>query len=153
MNPFDVKAALLAKHAQHVVLVHFPIALFLVGTFFDVVGSFSRVASRKAALTLGARLNTIAAAVFVLPTLATGLLAWHWQLAGAKLKGILLLHLILGCTCGILILLVAWIRARPANRTKLSIPITLLFLELLASAVLVAVGHLGGFLSGVNTPQ
>lgn len=24
MNPFDLKAALLAKHAQHVVLVHFP---------------------------------------------------------------------------------------------------------------------------------
>ena len=31
MNPFDPKAALLAKHAQHVVLVHFPIALFMTG--------------------------------------------------------------------------------------------------------------------------
>ena len=28
VNPFDIKQALLAKHAQHVVLIHFPIALF-----------------------------------------------------------------------------------------------------------------------------
>jgi hypothetical protein len=26
-NPFDIKTAILAKHAQHVVLIHFPIAL------------------------------------------------------------------------------------------------------------------------------
>ena len=35
MNPFDPKAVLLAKHAQHVVLIHFPIALFLTGVAFD----------------------------------------------------------------------------------------------------------------------
>ena len=29
VNPFDLKTALLAKHAQHVVLIHFPIALFI----------------------------------------------------------------------------------------------------------------------------
>ena len=29
LNPFDLKAALLAKHAQHVALIHFPIALYL----------------------------------------------------------------------------------------------------------------------------
>jgi hypothetical protein len=29
MNPFDLKAALLAKHAQHPVIIHFPIALFI----------------------------------------------------------------------------------------------------------------------------
>jgi hypothetical protein len=37
VNPFDRKAALLAKHAQHVVLIHFPIALYLSGTLFDFV--------------------------------------------------------------------------------------------------------------------
>jgi hypothetical protein len=31
LSPFDPKTVLLAKHAQHVVLIHFPIALFLVG--------------------------------------------------------------------------------------------------------------------------
>ena len=31
LNPFDLKAAIAAKHAQHVVLIHFPIALFIAG--------------------------------------------------------------------------------------------------------------------------
>ena len=37
VNPFDPKTIFLAKHAQHVVLIHFPIALFLVGVGFDFV--------------------------------------------------------------------------------------------------------------------
>ena len=37
MNPFDLKAALLARHAQHVVLIHFPIALFITSVAFDVI--------------------------------------------------------------------------------------------------------------------
>jgi uncharacterized membrane protein len=37
LNPFDLKSGLLAKHAQHVVLVHFPIALYRSGTFFDLL--------------------------------------------------------------------------------------------------------------------
>ena len=28
VNPFDIRTVILAKHAQHVVLIHFPIALF-----------------------------------------------------------------------------------------------------------------------------
>jgi hypothetical protein len=28
-NPFDLRTLLFAKHAQHVVLIHFPIALFI----------------------------------------------------------------------------------------------------------------------------
>ena len=40
LNPFDLKAALLAKHAQHVVLIHFPIALYLSGPLFDFVRAF-----------------------------------------------------------------------------------------------------------------
>jgi uncharacterized membrane protein len=41
MNPFDLKAALLARHAQHVALIHFPIALFITGVAFDVVERLS----------------------------------------------------------------------------------------------------------------
>jgi len=67
---------LLAKHAQHVVLIHFPIALFLTGVAFD----FAARCTRKAALEAAARLNIFAAAGTVLPTLATGILAWQWQL-------------------------------------------------------------------------
>jgi uncharacterized membrane protein len=35
VDPFDFKAALSAKHPQHVVLIHFPIALFIAGAAFD----------------------------------------------------------------------------------------------------------------------
>ena len=37
MHPFDLKTALLASHAQHVVLIHFPIALFIVAFAFDML--------------------------------------------------------------------------------------------------------------------
>jgi uncharacterized membrane protein len=37
VNPFDPKTVLLAKHAQHVVLVHFPIAIFISAVAFDLI--------------------------------------------------------------------------------------------------------------------
>jgi hypothetical protein len=37
VNPFDLRTVLLAKHAQHVVLVHFPIALFITGVGLDLL--------------------------------------------------------------------------------------------------------------------
>ena len=42
MNPFDLKATLLAKHAQHVVLIHFPIALFMASFAFDLLALWRR---------------------------------------------------------------------------------------------------------------
>ena len=42
INPFDIKTVLLAKHAQHVVLIHFPIALFTVAAAFDYFGQWTR---------------------------------------------------------------------------------------------------------------
>ena len=36
-NPFDLKAALLAGHAQHPVIIHFPIALFIASAVFEVL--------------------------------------------------------------------------------------------------------------------
>jgi uncharacterized membrane protein len=35
VNPFDLKTVFMAKHAQHVVLIHFPIALFIAAVAFD----------------------------------------------------------------------------------------------------------------------
>ena len=37
VHPFDLKTALLAKHAQHVVLIHFPIALFITAVAVDLI--------------------------------------------------------------------------------------------------------------------
>ena len=36
-NPFDVKAAILAGHVQHPVIIHFPIALFIASAVFEVL--------------------------------------------------------------------------------------------------------------------
>jgi len=38
VHPFDVRTVLFAKHAQHVVLIHFPIALFTAAAAFDALG-------------------------------------------------------------------------------------------------------------------
>ncbi|MGA2647425.1 MAG: DUF2231 domain-containing protein [Candidatus Sulfotelmatobacter sp.] len=40
VNPCDLKTALLAKHAQHVVLIHFPVALFITAVAFDLVAQW-----------------------------------------------------------------------------------------------------------------
>ncbi len=152
MNPFDPKSALLAKHAQHVVLVHFPIALFLTGVAFDFAARWAKDATNKATLAAAARLNLIAAAALVLPTLATGIAAWRWQLEGQKLKGILLLHLLLASVSAFLICLLGWINLRRRRAPDSVFPAGYMLLEILTSMVVALTGHLGGFLSGVNVP-
>jgi uncharacterized membrane protein len=152
VNPFDPKSALLAKHAQHVVLVHFPIALFLTGAAFDFAAHWTKQATKRATLAAAASLNMFAAAIFVLPTLATGIAAWQWQLAGHKLKGLLLLHAALGCASGLLICLVAWIHFRRRRAVVFPLPRYCLPLEFLTAIVVALTGHVGGFLSGVNVP-
>ena len=152
MNPFDLKSALLAKHAQHVVLIHFPIALFLTGAAFDLAAGFSCQVARKAAWVAAARLNFVAAAAFVLPTFATGIMAWQWQLGGKRPKGFLLLHLALACLSSLLISLVGWIHFRWRRVTGSRSPVHYLILEGFTVAVVILTAHIGGFLSGVNVP-
>ena len=147
MNPFDPKSVLLAKHAQHVVLVHFPIALFLTGVAFD----FGAQLTRKAALATAAYFNLVAAAVSVVPVLATGIVAWQWQLAGQRLKGLLLLHLALGVVSGALICLVAWIRLRSGHDPGSELSRPRLGLELLTAVLVAVTAHVGGFVSGITT--
>ena len=147
VNPFDLRTALLAKHAQHVVLIHFPIALFITAVTFDVVGQWTE----QCALTKAAYYNLVAAAISTLPVLATGLLAWQFQLEGQKLKGILLLHLVLGCVSTVMIWLVWWVHLH-ARRRSADLPSYRLSLEFLTVGLVALTGHLGGLLSGVNTP-
>ncbi|MGA7380053.1 MAG: DUF2231 domain-containing protein [Terriglobales bacterium] len=108
VNPFDLKVALTAKHAQHVVLIHFPIALFITAVAFDLV---SHRANRRR-LAEAAYYNLLAAAISTFPVLATGILAWQFQLEGQKLKGILLLHLTFACVSSVVIWLVWWVHLR-----------------------------------------
>ena len=152
MNPFDPKAALLAKHAQHVVVVHFPIALFMTGVVFDFATRWTKEATKRATLSAASRFNLLAAAASVLPTLATGIAAWQWQLGGHRLKGLLLLHVALGSASALLICLVAWIGSRRSAVSDSAPSGYYLPLEVLAVVVVALTAHIGGFLSGVNLP-
>jgi len=148
-NPFDVRAALLAKHAQHVVLIHFPIALFLVGTGLDFAARFSKPRVNRTVMMAAARINIFAAAIFAVPVIVTGLLAWQLQFAEEKLKGVLLLHLVFGCSAGALICIAAVVRHRQSHHQE-AVSNFCLSLELLTTIVIALTAHLGGFLSGVN---
>jgi uncharacterized membrane protein len=142
VNPFDLKTAILAKHAQHVVLIHFPIALFLAAVAFDFIALWTK----RRGLADAAYYNLLGAAVSTIPVLATGILAWQFQLEGQKLKGILLLHLVLGCVSSLMIWLVWWVHFRARRRT-VYLPSYRLAVEFLAVALVALTGHLGGFLS------
>jgi uncharacterized membrane protein len=142
---FDPQTVLLAKHAQHVVLVHFPIGLFLTGVAFDWAARWTRQRS----LSEAAYYNMLVAAASTIPVVITGLLAWQFQLEGQRLKGILLLHLILGSVSGVLIWAVWWLHFR-ARRQGPSVSRHLWLLEAVGVLVVGLTGHLGGFLAGVN---
>jgi uncharacterized membrane protein len=148
VNPFDIKTLLLARHAQHVVLIHFPIALFIVAVVFDYVAQRTKNRSLAAA----AYFNLLFAAISTVPVVASGLAAWQWALEGQKLKGILLMHLVLGCTSSVLIWVVFLIHWRARRRDQESLPKYRLVVEAIAILIVVLTGHLGGFLSGVNGP-
>src|SRR5258707_13237783 len=147
VNPFDLKTVFLAKHAQHVVLIHFPIALFIAAVAFDLIAHFTK----RRGLADAAYYNLLGAAISTLPVLATGLLAWQFQLEGQKVKGILLLHLVLACASSVMIWLVWWVHFRARRRT-VYLPSYRLPVELLTVGIVAVTGHLGGFLSGVNLP-
>ena len=147
VNPFDLKTALLAKHAQHVVLIHFPIALFISAAVFDLVAHWTK----RCGLADTAYYNLLAAAISTFPVLATGILAWQFQLEGQKLKGILLLHLVLACVSSVMIWLVWWVHFRARRRAE-ALPRYRLAFEFLGVGMVALTGHLGGFLSGVNGP-
>ena len=97
VNPFDLRTALLAKHAQHVVLIHFPIALFITAVVFDLIAQWTK----RRGIADAAYYNLLVAAISTVPVIATGILAWQFQLEGQKLKGILLLHLVLGAVSSV----------------------------------------------------
>jgi len=142
---FDPETILLAKHAQHVVLVHFPIALFITGVAFDWAGLWTR----RRALGEAGYYNFLIAAFSTLPVLVTGILAWRFQLEGQKLKGILLLHLIMAWISSLLIWSVWWLHFQ-ARRRNTALPGYLWIVEGVAVAAVGLTAHLGGFLSGIN---
>lgn len=148
MHPFDIKSVIFAKHAQHVVLIHFPIALFIIGVLFD----FLAYRTRRRVLAAAAYCNLFAAALATIPVLITGILAWQWELEGQRLKGILLIHLVFGVVSSVLIWIVWLIHLRTKRKQGAVLPGYRLPIEAVAVAIVAVTGHLGGFLTGVNGP-
>jgi uncharacterized membrane protein len=148
VNPFDIRTVVLAKHAQHVVLIHFPLALFVAAVAFDCLAQWTR----NQALAAAAYFNLLLAAASAVPSIATGLAAWQWALEGEPLRGILLLHLVLGCSSGVVIWIVSWIHWRARRHPAAGLPNYRLPIEMVGVLLVALTGHLGGFLSGVNAP-
>jgi uncharacterized membrane protein len=146
-NPFDVKNALLAGHAQHPVIIHFPIALFIASALFEALA----VWRKEPILATVAYYNLVGAAITLPFAIATGLGAWRWQLEGAILKGNLRLHLIAALTSATLIFFLCWTRShlRAAGQRP---GLAYLAVTVAAMAAITFTGHLGGILSGVETP-
>ena len=148
MHPFDIHTVLLAKHAQHVVLIHFPIALFIIGVLFDFLGQWKS----NRVLVAAAYYNFLVAAIATVPVVVTGILAWQWELEGQRLKGILLMHLVMACVSTLLIWVVWFIHKRTPREREQVLPGYRLPIEAMAVVLVAVTGHLGGFLSGVNGP-
>jgi uncharacterized membrane protein len=146
MHPFDFKSIWMEKHAQHVVLIHFPIALFITGVALDFAAQWTK----REALASAAYINLLLAALAALPAAATGLVAWQWALEGERLKGILLIHMVFGLVSTGSIWAVWWIHFHSRGNGKSVLPPYRLPFEFLGIAIISLTGHLGGFLTGVN---
>ena len=148
VNAFDLKAALMARHAQHPVIVHFPIALYIISALFETLA----VRRKQPAFATVAYFNLLIAAISIPFTIATGLAAWQFQLEGATLKGNLRLHLIFAITTATIVLFLSWkrFRLRANGESPRSGYFALLALGLVTITI---TGHLGGILSGVETPN
>jgi len=147
MKYFDPRSILLARHAQHIVLVHFPIALLIASVAFDLLARWTGrrpLAEAAAANLYGAALTAPLAAI-------TGIAAWQLQLEGEKLKGALLLHLCAALISLALTWALAWIRFRRGGGSAAALPAAYYAVALLAVLAVSATGHLGGIVSGVVT--
>src|SRR5437773_11970370 len=107
LNPFDLKAALLAGHAQHPVIIHFPIALFIASVGFDVLAIWRK----HPALAAVAYYNLVGAATTNPIAFATGMGVWRWQLEGGAMHGNLMLNLSCALTSASLTSSVCWMRS------------------------------------------
>ncbi len=67
-----------------------------------MVFDFLAQKTKKRGLLEAAYYNLPGAAIFALPAVVTGILAWQLQLEGQKRKGILLMYVVLGSTSTIL---------------------------------------------------
>jgi uncharacterized membrane protein len=120
------------QHGFHPLVVHFPLALFLVGGLLDLYGWHRR----NDALRSAGGLNLILGALSGLVAIPTGFIAF-WR-HGYSWDGPALFHLASGILAVVLMLGVIWLRKQAFERPAYA------FGLLLAITVLVLTGHFGG---------
>ncbi len=147
VNPFSLQALFYPTHAQHPVIVHFPIALFIFSLFLDLLG----LRTRNRALNTAAYYNLVAAAVTGVISVITGLLAWKFAFGLEPLSGDrwLLFHLVLGIMTTVLMCALWAIRVRTAEQSDRPLSRLYIILAVLTLAVISLTGHFGGIVSGV----
>ena len=138
---------MLAKDAQHPVIIHFSIALFIISVAFDLLAIWKR----NPALAKAAFYNLIGAALTAPVAIASGLTAWQWQLEGSKLKGNLLLHLVFALAASGMIWFLCSLRLRQRRFPQRTPGIIYIVLALVTVLLIAIAGHLGGFVSGVES--
>jgi len=141
-SPFALQTLLFPKHAQHLVLVHFPIALLVISLVFDLLGYIKK----DPMLTTAAYYDLIVAGLAAPLTVLTGILAWIFAYRRAPLQGYLLFHLLLGVLTMLLILTLLWLRARHRGRLDGPWGRTYALLGGVAFLIVTLTGHLGGIL-------
>lgn len=146
-NPFSLQALFYPTHAQHPVIVHFPIALFIFSLFLDLFG----VRTGNRALNTAAYYNLVAAAVTGVLSVITGLLAWRFafNLEPLSADKWLLFHLVLGVTTTVLMCTLWAIRVRMPTTDARPLSRLYIILGVLTMAVIALTGHFGGIISGV----
>src|SRR5260370_42134626 len=92
--------------------------MFITAVAFDIIAQWTK----RSGLADTAYYNLLVAAISTLPVLATGIVAWQFQLDGQKLKGILFLHLVLACFSSVMICLVWWVHFRARRRPEVQPP-------------------------------
>ena len=122
-------------------------ALFIASAVFELLALWRK----QPVFASVAYYNLVGAALTVPLAIATGLGAWQWQLEGAELKGNLRLHMICALTSALLIFFLYWMRSR-LRAKRISPGIAYFAVTFLALMVITLTGHLGGILSGVETP-
>jgi len=144
---FDLKTVLFAKHAQHIVMIHFPIALFFASGLFDLI-AYRR---KSPSLSSAAYYNLLAASVSSVLAVASGVIAWQIMYGGGIPKGIILFHLIGAITSLALLWVLAIIRYRERKGLDFRLSKTYVVLAIITCLVITITSHLGGVLSGVVT--
>lgn len=126
---------ILPKHSMHPLIIHFPIALFLFGTFLELLGWRRKDAGIRRAGWLCLLFGAISTA----GALPTGLLAFYR--VGFQWTGNALIHSILAVSATLLMTGTVLWRRRAAHESK-----AYFALLLLAAALVGAAGHFGALL-------